>query len=177
MSAKGGDPAEKNSHTGTVGTAEFEGAIERIQSETTVSRLLGAASIELVELLGASRCVISKVIGDLIVELSEHEHAGADRPLELFLLSDYPLTQEVLESGAPRVVLRDDPDADGSETALLERLGFDSLVMAPLCSQGRNWGLVEIYAGARGFDDDQIKLAVALLERLGELLAELENAA
>lgn len=158
-------------------TAEFEGAIERIQSETTVSRLLRAASTELVDLLAVSRCVISKVIGDLIVELSDYERARVERPLELFLLTDYPLTQEVIASGEPRVVLRDDPDADRSETALLERLGFDSLVMVPLCSRGRNWGLVEIYAGARGFDDDQIKIAVALLDRLGDLLAELENAA
>lgn len=155
--------------------AEVAGAVARLKAETTVSRLLGAACSELVELLDAPRAVISKVIGDLIVELSEHDRAGGRRPLELFLLSDYPFTQAVLESGAPRLVLRSDPGADPAEAALLARLDYESLLMAPLLSGGRSWGLLEVYGDVRGFEEAEIATAFALLEGVGELLAELES--
>lgn len=155
--------------------AEVERALERIKTETTVSRLLGAASTQLVELLDAQRAVISKVIGDLIVELSDHERADSQRPLELFLLSDYPLTQKLIEAGSPRIVLRADPEADAAETALLARLGYDSLLMAPLRSRGKNWGLVEIYGVDSALEDADIATVFALVEGVGELLAELES--
>lgn len=156
--------------------AEVAGALERIEAETTVSRLLHVACTELVELLDAPRAVVSKVIGDLIVELSEHDRADSRRPLELFLLSDYPFTQALIEAGGPRIVLLSDLDADAAETALLARLGHDSLLMVPLRSRGKNWGLVEIYGGGSGFEEARVAAAYALVEGVGELLAELETA-
>lgn len=156
-------------------TAEVELALERIAAQTSVSRLLHATCVELVELLGASRCSVSRVIGDLLVALSDHLRSGEHRPLELFLVSDYPLTQEVIEAGEPRVVLRADPDADPAEAALLERLGFDSLLMLPLRSRGQNWGLIEVYAGDRPFAEHEIELAITVADRVGTLLAELES--
>ena len=159
-----------------MGKAAVAGAVERIGTETTVSRLLYAACTELVELLDAPRAVVSKVIGDLIVELSEHDRADNQRPLELFLLSDYPLTQEVIETGDARVVLSSDPEADPAETALLRRLGFDALLMVPFRSRGKSWGLVEIYGAEPGFEQGEIEAACAVVEAVGELLAELESA-
>ena len=156
-------------------TAEVELALERIAAQTSVSRLLHATCVELVELLGASRCSVSRVIGDLLVALSDHLRSGEPQPLELFLVSDYPLTQEVIEAGEPRVVLRADPDADPAEAALLERLGFDSLLMLPLRSRGQNWGLIEVYAGDRPFTEHEIELAITVADRVGTLLAELES--
>ena len=156
-------------------TAEVELALERIAAQTSVSRLLHATCVELVELLGASRCSVSRVIGDLLVALSDHLRSGEPRPLELFLVSDYPLTQEVIEAGEPRVVLRADPDADPAEAALLERLGFDSLLMLPLRSRGQNWGLIEVYADDRPFAQREIELAITVADRVGTLLAELES--
>lgn len=154
--------------------AEIESSLERLAAETTVSRLLQATGVELVSLLDASRCSISRVIGDLLVELSDHLRSGEPRPLELFLVSDYPLTQEVIEAGEPRVVLRTDPDADPAEAELLERIGFDSLLMLPLRSRGQNWGLIEVYADD-AFAERQIEVAIAVTERVGALLAELEG--
>lgn len=167
----------KSSHTATVGLAEVEGALERIKAETTVSGLLRVLCTELVELLDAQRAVVSRVIGDLIVELSDHDSSGGERALELFLLSDYPLTRDVLETGKPQIVLREDPAAEPSETALLEQRGFDSLLLAPLRPLGRSWGLVEIYGDARGFEQEEIRAAFALVEGAGELLPGLEGAA
>jgi len=158
-----------------VSPAEVELSLARIAAETSVSRLLHAACVEFVELLDASRCTISRIIGDLLVELSDHRRSGETHPLELFLVSDYPLTQEVIEAGEPRVVLRSDPNADPAEAGLLERLGFDSLLMLPLRSRSQSWGLIEIYANARPFAEKEIELASTVAERVGTLLAELES--
>ena len=155
-------------------TAEVESSLERIAAETSVSRLLHATCVELVGLLDASRCSMSRIIGDLLVELSGHARSGEPGPLELFLVSDYPLTQEVIEAGEPRVVMRSDPNADPAEAELLGRLGFDSLLMLPLRSRGVNWGLIEIYADDP-FAEQQIQVAITVAERVGALLAELEG--
>lgn len=159
-----------------MGISALEGAIGRLETETTVSQLLRAACLELAELLDAPRAVISRVIGDLIVELSDYDRSGEQRSLELFTLTDYPLTQTVLETREPKTVVRGDSGADPAEAVLLERLGYDSLLMVPLRSRGSDWGLVEIYRDERGFGQDQIERAVALVERIGELLAEVEGA-
>ena len=156
-------------------TAEIELSLERIAAETSISRLLHATCVEFVELLDASRCSISRIIGDLLVELSDHVRTGEPRPLELFLVSDYPLTQEVIDAGEPRVVVRSDPNADAAEASLLARLGFDSLLMLPLRSRGKNWGLIEVYAGDRQFTDKEVELATTIAEQVGTLLAQLES--
>ena len=156
-------------------TADVELSLERIAAETSVSRLLHATCVEFVALLGASRCTISRIIGDLLVELSDHFRSGENRSLELFLVSDYPLTQEVIEAGEPRVVLRSDPHADAAEVALLTRMGYDSLLMLPLRSRGQNWGLIEVYAGDRPFAQSEIELATTVADRVGALLEELES--
>lgn len=156
-------------------TVEVELSLERIAAETSVSRLLHATCVEFVELLDASRCSVSRIIGDLLVELSDHLRSGEHRPLELFLVSDYPLTQEVIEAGEPRVVVRSDPNADPAEAVLLERLGFNSLLMLPLRSRGQNWGLIEVYADDRPFAQREVELAITVADRVGALLAELES--
>jgi GAF domain-containing protein len=155
--------------------AEVERSLERIAAETSVSRLLHATCVEFVELLDANRCSVSRIIGDLLVELSHHLRSGEAPILELFLVSDYPLTQEVIEAGEPRVVARSDPNADPAEAELLERLGFDSLLMLPLRSREQNWGLIEVYADDRPFAQTEVELAITVAERVGSLLAELES--
>jgi GAF domain-containing protein len=156
-------------------TADVELSLERIAAETTVSRLLNATCVELVVLLDASRCSVSRIIGDLLVELSDHLRSGEQPNLELFLVSDYPLTQEVIEAGEPRVVTRSDPDADPAEAELLRRLGFDSLLMLPLRARKQNWGLIEVYADDRPFAQKEVELAITIADRVGSLLAELES--
>ena len=151
-------------------------ALERIEAETSVSRVLHVACGELVELFDATFASVSRVIGDLLVELSGYRRSGEPHPLELFLVTDYPLTQEVIDGGEPRVVRRSDPGADPAEAALLERLGFDTLLMLPLRSHGQSWGLVEVYCDHdRVFADDEIAGARDLVDRVGEVVAVLEH--
>ena len=143
--------------------ADIAASLEKIEAEESVSRVLHVACGELVELFDARFASVSRVIGDLLVELSGFRRSGEPHPLELFLVTDYPLTQEVISAGVPRVVRRSDPGADPAEAALLARLGFDSLLMLPLRSHGQSWGLVEIYGDDRDFDDEEISTAAAIV--------------
>lgn len=158
-------------------TAAIERSLERLSAETKVSGLLNVACEELTTMLEAGGCSVSRTIGDLLVELGTFMRVAEPLPLALYLVSDYPLTQDVLERGEPRVVSRTDPDADPAETELLERLGFDSLLMLPLRSRGVTWGLVEIYGEGREFGAAEIELATALVAGIEELLARLESSA
>src|SRR6476659_2292165 len=63
-----------------------------------------------------------------------------------FDVGDFPLTQRVLESRVAAQVLAGDPAGDPAEVALLERLGYRSLLMAPVISRGTTVGLLEAYA-------------------------------
>ena len=141
-----------------------------------MSRVLHVACAELVALFDASFAAVSRVIGDLLVELSGYRRSGEPHPLELFLVTDYPLTQEVIDGGEPRIVRRADPGADPAEAALLARLGFDSLLMLPLRSHGQSWGLVEIYVDEDCvFPADDVERALQIVTRVGEIVAVLER--
>ncbi len=155
--------------------ADVDSSLTKIAAQQSVSRLLDVACTQLGELLNVPRVTVSRIIGDLLVEIGHHDRSERTPELELFLVTDYPLTQEVIASGEPRHVSRAEPGADPAEAALLERLGFDTLLMLPLRSRAQNWGLVEIYADGREFTADEIAQARLIVDRVGELLAEIES--
>jgi GAF domain-containing protein len=154
----------------------FERSSAALQAETTIRGLLGTACREAVRLLDASACAISRVIGDLLVGLDEHTTSA--RPLahgHEYLISDFPLTRDVVESGEARWVSRLDSEADEQESALLAQLGFESLLMVCLPSSGSCWGLVEVYNDRGTFDERQAELAERLAAETGALLERLES--
>jgi len=154
-----------------------QAALDRLEAETSIRGLLGAACRELVIVLDATAAAISRVIGDLLVGLDEHTVSG--RPLahgHEYLISDFPLTREVVESGEVRWVSVSDEDAEPSEAELLEKLGFDSLLMVCLPANGGCWGLVEVYAQDAHFGEQHAQVAARLAARTGELLERLEPA-
>lgn len=153
----------------------FERRVSALAAETTIRGLLGSACRELVELLDATACAVSRVIGDLLVGLDEHTTSG--RPLAIgheYLISDFPLTREVVETGDPRWVSRLDENADEHEAALLAKLGFESLLMVCLPTAGGCWGLVEVYEQSGSFDEERAWLAARFAARTGSLLELLE---
>ena len=156
-------------------TDSFERSTAAMEAETTIRGLLGTACREGVELLDATACAISRVIGDLLVGLDEHTTSG--RPLahgHEYLISDFPLTREVVEGGEPRWVSRLDADADEQEASLLSKLGFESLLMVCLPSGGSCWGLVELYLDHGHFEAERAELAARFANRVGTLLERLE---
>jgi GAF domain len=153
----------------------YEQATVALEEEETIRGLLGSACREAVGLFDATACAISRVIGDLLFGLDEHTLSG--RPLahgHEYLISDFPLTRVVVESGEPRWISRLDADADENEAELLSKLGFESLLMVCLPTSDACWGLLELYAERGRFDAERAELAARYATRVGELLERLE---
>lgn len=152
-------------------TDPLERAVAALQRETTVRGLLETASREITETLEASACMISRVVGDLLVSLVEFSRG--ERAPDIgheYLISDYPLTQEVITAGEPRAVSLLDEAPEPSEAALLEKLGFESLLMVCMPSGGSCWGLVEVYGEDTRFDDGQAGIANSIALEAGRQL-------
>jgi hypothetical protein len=136
----------------------------------------GAARLA-AELLGGSGCAISRILGEVLVELAEF--AGTRKTLYLghgYLISDYPLTREAVEKREARSVYVHDPDADEREVELLKELDFTSLLMVPICVGKAVWGLAEIYReGVPRFVDVDAQLATEVFDFVGERVAQLEG--
>lgn len=150
-------------------------ATRALEAERTIRGLLGAACRELVELLDATACAVSRVIGDLLVGLDEHTTSG--QPLahgHEYLISDFPLTREVVESGEARWLSRFDENAEANEAALLSKLGFESLLMVSLPTSGGCWGLIEVYCEHGKFTAEHAELAARFAAHTGELLERLD---
>jgi GAF domain-containing protein len=143
------------------------------EEHLSVLELLRRTCAETVEALDAAAALFSRVIGDLLLELAEHTQSG--HALQLgheYLVPDYPLTQEVIETCEPRIVSLLDEEPDPMEAALLAELGFDSLLMVPVPARGECWGLLEVYAaGGRRFNDDDARRAEKIVARTGRLIS------
>lgn len=128
---------------------------------------------ELVEQTEASACLLSRVIGEVLIEVADYA-AGDQKHVSFghgYLIPDFPLTKEVIERREPRYVSLRDPDADPKEAELLRELGFEALLMLPLISGNECWGLVELYGkNGRRFGDDDAHRAAPVLERTGRAL-------
>ena len=150
---------------------------ERLRAENTVPGLLGATARAYVELLDAPACTISRVIGDLLVDLMQHQKSG--KPVRLghgYLISDYPLTRAVIEERRPQTVSQDDPEPDENELKLLRELGYDALLMVAIEGPEGAWGLVEVYGEkGRRFKEEEVELAQDLASEVGEILKQLER--
>ena len=147
---------------------------EALGSETTIAGLLGATCRAVVDVVDATASTVSRAIGDLLVGLAEYSRLGG--PVQIghgYLLDDYPLTRRVIETGEPQVVWLRAPDPDRQEAALLERLGFESLLMVALPGPKDCWGLVEVYANGRSFDCEDAERAAQVAAQAGALLATL----
>jgi len=123
----------------------------------------------LVDEFRADACAISRVLGDVLIQVGEHvPDGGTLNTGQGYLASDFPLTVEVLRDAAARRVWARDPQADADEVRLLRVLGYEGLLMLPLVLKGGVWGLVEIYRRGSGFSDEE---AVACERMLGEAVA------
>jgi GAF domain-containing protein len=153
-----------------------ERAAAVLSEETTIRGLLETACRELTQALGATACAISRVVGDLLVGLVEQSREQGRR-LELgheYLISEYPLTKEVIDRNEPRTVSLLDENPEPNEAALLRTLGFESLLMVCLPSGGGCWGLVEAYGDGKRFDEAEAALAEQIAKVTGEQLERLE---
>jgi len=149
------------------GTASFDGV-------GSVWELTHRLCVALVDEVGGVGCIVSRVIGDVLVQVAEHAPGG--RTFQLgrgFLVSQFPTTAEVLESGLPRAVSAGDDDADAAEVAVLTDLSTDAVLMLALDGPRGAWGLVELYRDAETFDAGEAERAQQIVERASGTLAGL----
>jgi GAF domain-containing protein len=158
-------------------TAERVAAAEaELQACDSVPDVLRRLCRHMVEILGISASIVSRIVGEMLVELAAYSRPDVDLKQlgHGYLIADYPQTQDALEHGRPEFVSLDDPDADPAEARLLRELGFDRMLMLSLPVEGRPWALVELYGqGGPDFDDGQARVATALAAAAG---AAIENA-
>jgi transcriptional regulator with GAF, ATPase, and Fis domain len=148
----------------------------RLAQEQTVPALLGTTAELLVEQLSAMACTISRAIGDLLVDLVDHSAGGPVQAAHSYLISDFPLTQAVLDNGEPKRVWIDDAEADPEEAALMRRLGFDSLLLLRLDCDAKPWGLIEVYDNrSGGFAEEQLEAAQRIVESASLELSRLSS--
>jgi hypothetical protein len=91
-------------------------------------------------------CIVSRVIGDVLVQVAEHAPDGRSFQLGRgFLVSQFPTTADVLQSGEASAVTLDDPAADAAEAGVLRDLAVRGVLMLALRDSATAWGLVEVY--------------------------------
>ena len=172
---------DSSPHTAVGGVlAQIAGAVERLSLESTPASLLQAAARELQERLDVRLAIISRRDGERLREVASWTPNGITTRSPLadyaYLLDDYPTTRSVIETGRPATVAVSDPDADPTETFVLREMHMDSLLMLPLRSGGKVWGLIEVYdLGNRRFDEDEVALANFFANQAGGLLSQIEH--
>ena len=152
-----------------------------LESETTVDGICDRLCKALVFVVGATGCSTSRVLGDYIVDATDHALREVSLGDEAaYRISDFPLTAEVLRTGEPRAVSFAEGDVDPAEAFILRDLGMNALMMLPILVRGRAWGLVELYEmRLRRFGDDDIAVAQFLVtqaQRRLELVAGTDDA-
>lgn len=136
--------------------------------------VVSTAAQSFMDVLNAQACTISRVIGDLLVDLIQQSREGRTERLgHGYLISDFPLTRAAIEERKPYTAFLDDPDVDEAEADLLRELGYDSLLMFALESNGDAWGLVEVYERGRRFGEEDVALARGLAAEVGGALDRL----
>ncbi len=158
--AAGVDPARRGRGEGSVLT-DVVAAAAAIEAELTVDGICGRLCKSLVFVVGATACSASRVVGDYLVDATEH----ALREVWLgdaaaYRISDFPLTAETLRTNQPRAVSFLSGDVDPAEAFILREFAMNALLMLPLHVGGRPWGLVELYEmRLRQFTEDDVAIA------------------
>jgi diguanylate cyclase (GGDEF)-like protein len=171
-----GRPRGRSDGTGAV-LADAMAAASAIEAEETAEAVCARLCKGLVFVVGATACSASRVVGDYIVDATNH----ALREISLgdeaaYRIADFPQTAEALRTGEPRMLSFADGDVDPSEAFILRDLGMNALLMLPLQVGGKAWGLVELYEmRLRRFGEDDIAVAqflVAQAERRLEAVGD-----
>jgi diguanylate cyclase (GGDEF)-like protein len=150
----------RSDNSGSV-LADAIAASKAIEVEETVDAVCSRLCKALVFVVGATACSASRVLGDFIVDATEHALREVSLGDEAaYRIDDFPLTAEVLRTGKPLAISFADGDVDPAEAFILREFGMSAVLMLPLQVAGRPWGLVELYEmRLRTFSDDDIAVA------------------
>ncbi len=157
-----------------MGAGEASDAAAALREQSALPGLLHATTRELVDAVDGVACAISRRVGDVLIQVAEHARDG--RTLVLghgYLISDFPLTQRVLDDDEPVICSLLDESCEQTEAQLLRELGLDSLLMLPLRMPSGLWGLAEVYVNGRTFSEEDTERALPLARLFGELVEQL----
>jgi diguanylate cyclase (GGDEF)-like protein len=117
-----------------------------IWGEESVDGVLERLSKAVTFVVGATGALISKVEGPRLADAVRHSMRDIDLGEDTaYLISDFPVTQEVLEKISVKSISFLDDDLDRAEAFVLRELRMNCALLLPLVVHGRSWGLVEIY--------------------------------
>jgi signal transduction histidine kinase/CheY-like chemotaxis protein/PAS domain-containing protein len=107
---------------------------------------------------------ILRVITDVVRSEAGTEWVETDWVGKAYPLSEYPSTQEVIQTLKPLVVQASDPDADPAEVALMQQNQVTTLVVLPLNVKNQSIGIVELEMKGeeRTFDPSQLNLMITI---------------
>ena len=126
------------------------GGIEPMQQAEDLGDLCAGLASAVAGALHADACLVSLLDapgGNLLRDVA----ASVDEPGRLSLvaktfdLADYPVTKEVLETGAAVEISRSDEDIDPGELALLQELDFARVLLCSFEVEGKSVGTVEVF--------------------------------
>jgi diguanylate cyclase len=135
-----------------------------IWGESSVENVLERLGKAIAFVVGATATNISRVDGPRLVDTTKHALRDVDLGEDVaYVIAEFPVTQDVLETLTTRSISFLDEDLDGAEAFVLRELQMSSALLVPIVVQGRAWGLVEIYdMRLRRFDEDEQAMATFL---------------
>jgi diguanylate cyclase (GGDEF)-like protein len=148
--------------------ADAISAVRAIEAEEGAEGVCRRLCKALVFVVGATGCVVSRIVGDLLVEVEGHALREVQLSDEVaYRIADFPATAEVLRRGRPHATSFVDQHVDPAEAFILRDLGMNALLMLPIVVGGQAWGLVELYEmRLRSFDGDEIAVAEFLVHQV-----------
>ncbi|HJS48994.1 MAG TPA: sensor domain-containing diguanylate cyclase, partial [Gaiellaceae bacterium] len=104
-----------------------------LEAEQSVEAVCNRLCKALVFVVGATACSASRVVGDFVVDATDHALRDVSLGDEAaYRIDDFPLTAEVLRSGRPRAISFADGDVEPAEAFILRELGMNALLLLPL---------------------------------------------
>jgi diguanylate cyclase (GGDEF)-like protein len=162
---------------GALGTVTA--AVRALGRETTLDATLRSAARHLTAVVDGTACVVSRLTDGTLRDAAVFSPSpwSFDEG-SAYLLDDYPVTVDALESGEPRAASLADASVDAGEAFVLRKIGMQSVLIVPLVVQGQPWGLAEIYdARDRRFGATESGLAQLVGGQVEALIAQFEHAA
>lgn len=125
-------------------------AVAAISSQLEVRSVAQEAARQIAAFTSSDVCAISKWdrqrgVVVLWAEYRKGQTSPSKVPYLPYNLSEYPLTEKVLNSGKPVQIHLGDPKMDETEKLILLGQGANSLLMLPLFAQEHTIGLIEVF--------------------------------
>ena len=136
-------------------------ASDAIWIESSVEAVLERLSKALAFVVGAAATNISKVDGPRLIDAARHTLRDVDLGEDVtYVIAEFPVTQQVLETLTTKSISFLDDDLDGAEAFVLRELQMNSALLVPIVVHGEAWGLVEIYdMRLRRYEEDEEAIA------------------